>query len=286
MVQEAIKARGLRFGYGRTLLFDDLDMELQTGNIYGLLGKNGAGKTTLLRLMAGLAFPVAGEVETVGYAAPRRAPGMLEELFFLPEEFYLPPLTSDEYLSLYAPFYPRFDHGAMEEYCREFEIPTQQKLSDLSYGQKKKFLLAFGLACGSSVFILDEPTNGLDIPSKSRFRKLVASALTEERVFIISTHQVRDMEHLIDPVVILENGKIIFNHSVDEIGRRLSVRKERELPAGEEILYSEGDLSGYTVVTENSGKGEFPSDLELLFNTVVTNPEGVARVFGKEGSHE
>lgn len=282
MVQEAIHAQDLRFGYGRSLLFEDLDLELHTGNIYGLLGKNGAGKTTLLRLMAGLAFPGEGEVRTLGYSAPGRKPGMLEELFFLPEEFYLPPMRADEYLNLYAPFYPRFDHSAMQQYVEEFDIPAGEKLSALSYGQKKKFLLSFGLACGSTVFMLDEPTNGLDIPSKSRFRKLVASALTDERLFIISTHQVRDMEHLIDPVVILERGQIIFNHSIEEIGRRLSVRKVRELPREVEVLYSEEDLSGYTAVTEQDGTGEFPSDLELLFNTVVSNPEGVARVFEEE----
>jgi ABC-2 type transport system ATP-binding protein len=286
MVQEAVKARGLQFGYGRSLLFDDLDLELQTGNIYGLLGKNGAGKTTLLRLMAGLAFPGAGEIETMGYRAQTRSPGMMEEIFFLPEEFYLPHMRVEEYLALYAPFYPRFDHGAMEEYLAEFEIPRTRKLGALSYGQKKKFILAFGLACGSTVFILDEPTNGLDIPSKSIFRKMVASALTEERVFIISTHQVRDMENLIDPVVILENGRIIFNHSLEEIGSRLSVRKVRELPGSANILYSESDLSGYTVVTANDGEGEFPSDLELLFNTVVSNPAAVAEVFSKGENNE
>jgi ABC-2 type transport system ATP-binding protein len=286
MVQEAIKTQSLRFGYGRSLLFDDLDLELQTGNIYGLLGKNGAGKTTLLRLMAGLAFPGEGEMRTLGYHAPRRNPGMMEELFFLPEEFYLPAMRADEYLSLYAPFYPRFDYTAMQEYMDEFEIPAGQKLSAFSYGQKKKFILSFGLACGSTIFMLDEPTNGLDIPSKSKFRKLVASAINEERVFIISTHQVRDMEHLIDPVVILENGKIIFNRSVEEIGRKLSVRKMREVPADLRVLYSEEDLSGYTLVTENDGGGEFPSDLELLFNTVVSNSQDVYEVFSKGENDE
>ena len=277
---EAIEVSQLTFSYDQKHpLFKNLDMQLQMGNIYGLLGKNGAGKTTLLRILSGLLYSREGRVEGIGHEPSDRSPELLSDIFFLPEEFYLPALSALQYQALYAPFYPKFDGQQFLQHLREFQIDAQQKLSALSYGQKKKFLLAFGLASNASLCILDEPTNGLDIPSKSQFRRVVAASVNEERMFLISTHQVRDMELLIDPVIIIDDGRIIFQREYSEISKRLSIEKVNELPAGKPVLFSQEELGGYRIVTEKTEVDESVIDMETLFNAVIENPDAVNNVF-------
>ncbi|MCF7927807.1 MAG: ABC transporter ATP-binding protein [Spirochaetales bacterium] len=256
------------FAYGKQRpLFDSLDLRLPDGNIYGLLGKNGAGKTTLLKIFAGLLFPREGSSMLNCCEAGERNPRALEELFFLPEEFSVPATSGKRFVRLFAPFYPHFDYEAMHEYTGELGLDLSRPLPSLSYGMKKKFSLAFGLASGCRTLLLDEPTNGLDIPSKSIFRKLVASALTEERSFVISTHQVRDLENLIDPVVILDEGNVLFYRSIEEITRALEFGLSSDEP--EEALYSEKVPGGYAVVRPNRNATDSRVDLELLFNAVT-----------------
>ncbi|MCK4608105.1 MAG: ABC transporter ATP-binding protein [Gammaproteobacteria bacterium] len=219
-----IEIKELSFGYkAAPQLFVDLMLELTEGNIYGLLGKNGAGKTTLLKLIAGMLSPVQGGCQVMGYKPHLRHPLFLQDIYFIPEEFSVPPITVDLYVNLYAPFYAKFDYQAWNEALDEFCLPRDKKLHILSYGQKKKFLVAFALATNCKLLLLDEPTNGLDIPSKSQFRKLMARMLTEERSFIIATHQVRDLETLIDTVVILDEGRIIFNEPIYESETNLEI---------------------------------------------------------------
>lgn len=275
-----IEINNLAFAYRKKKrLFDRLSLSLPDGSIYGLLGKNGAGKTTLLRIMTGLLYPQEGQSITDGEQAPHRSPALLRELYFIPEEFYVPPVSGVRFIELYAPFYPRFDHSAIERYFFEFELEKNESLTTLSYGQKKKFLIAFGLACQCKTLLLDEPTNGLDIPSKSQFRRLVASAMTDDRTFIISTHQVRDMENLIDPVIIIDEGRIIFYRDSYEISNRLAVSNLQREPVDGSYLYAEKLPGGFAVVTENTDNRESQIDLELLFNTVIANKMTINDLF-------
>jgi len=279
-----IKIRNLSFSYAQSdSLFTSLDLDLPAGSIFGLLGKNGAGKTTLLKLLTGLLFPKGGDCDVMGYQPQKRWPRFLEETYMIPEEFFIPPVSAREYERLYAPFYPKFDRGLFREYLNEFGLNLEKRLSRFSYGQKKKFLLAFGLATNCRLLILDEPTNGLDIPSKSQFRKLLASALTEERSFIISTHQVRDMEQLIDPIIILDEGEIVFFQSMCEVSKYLSCHILQNVPASSEVLHYEKILGGYSVVVENNTGEESNVDLEILFNAVVSNKERISQIFKKGG---
>ncbi|MCF7914498.1 MAG: ABC transporter ATP-binding protein [Spirochaetaceae bacterium] len=283
MNSEAIKVSQLTFSYDQKhSLFKNLDMQLQMGNIYGLLGKNGAGKTTLLRILSGLLYSREGRVEVIGHEPGARSPELLSDIFFLPEEFYLPALSALQYQALYAPFYPKFDGQQFLQHLKEFQIDVQQKLSALSYGQKKKFFLAFGLASNAALCILDEPTNGLDIPSKSQFRRVVAASVNEERMFLISTHQVRDMELLIDPVIIIDDARIIFQREYSEISKRLSIEKVNELPIGKAVLFSQEELGGYRIVTEKTEADESVIDMETLFNAVIENPDAVNNVFKED----
>lgn len=268
------------FGYGkRKKLFENLDLHLEAGHIYGLLGKNGAGKSSLLRNMAGLLFPTAGRVEVAGYEPRKRQPAFLQDVFFLPEEIYLPSVTVDKYVSLMAPFYPKFEEQLFRAYIAELDIPEGNKLTGMSYGQKKKVLIAFALATNTRVLIMDEPTNGLDIPSKSQFRRLVSSALDKDRLILISTHQVRDLDNLIDAIIILEDSKILIQHSLDTISERLCFGTLPSIEYDNRVLYSEPSLRGYKAVFENSTQEESRVDLEHLFNAVIENPQRIGQIF-------
>ncbi len=264
-----IQIRDLSFSYEKKKLFSGLNLELEPG-LYGLLGKNGAGKSSLLKLIAGELFRHGGECMAAGYDSGKRSPMMLSEIYYLPEEFDLPAMTGDRYIESYSPFYPRFSRDFFDECAAEFEVSAVQKLSTMSYGQKKKFMIAFGLATWSSILLLDEPTNGLDIPSKSQFRRLVAAGASDERLILVSTHQVRDMENLIDPIVIVEDGKIIFNHTMEDVTSSLDLVLTDKQPAEGEAVYSEKVLGGWLcAVKSGEGSGrEF--DLEFLFNMVIS----------------
>ncbi len=276
-----IQLNHLEFGYRQEALFRDLSLGLTPGNIYGLLGMNGAGKTTLLKLMTGLLFADAGSVRSLGYDPAGRAPGFLSQVFALPEELNLPSITDREYVLVRAPFYPDFDHARFERYTAELEIPRGRKLTTLSYGQKKKFLLSFGLACQSPLLIMDEPTNGLDIPSKGQFRRLIAEALTEQRLFIISTHQVQDVAALIDPIVILHGGEVLLNHTLGDIAARIRMSHSATRPDAnaEGLLYTEPAVGGFWTVWRDEDAGGGQIDLEILFNTIVSKPGAFTGLF-------
>ena len=281
-----IDIKRLAFGYRTEDLFDRLDLDLGPGNVYGLLGINGAGKSTLLRLIAGLLFARSGSIRSLGRDPAEREPTLLSEIFMLPEQLNIPSITAKAYLDARTPFYPRFDRERFARYADEFEIPQLPKLSALSYGQQKKFLIAFGLASGSSVVLLDEPTNGLDIPSKAQFRRAIAEAATPERLVVISTHQVRDVGALIDPIVMLHKGRIALNRSLSEIGSRIRMTLGASPPdsRAKHLIYSEPAVGGFWSVWDDAGPSDEQLDLEVLFNALVNQPERCAAALGTDGA--
>ena len=263
----------LKFQYGKNQqpLFENLDCELQTGSIVGLLGKNGAGKTTLLKLMIGLLQPTDGRVSLMGHQPAERLPSMLQDIYFLPEEFHHPGVSIRRYVKANAGFYPRFDEALLTRLIKDFELPDDKSLHQLSYGQKKKFLISFALSTRCRLLVLDEPTNGLDIPSKSIFRKVMAGSLNEDQLVIISTHQVRDVENLIDRVLMLEKGKFIMQKNIYDISSRLHFATTTSAE-GANILYHEMVPGGYKVITPQT-EGSSSVDIELLFNAISNGSE-------------
>lgn len=267
-----IKLENIKFAYSQSVpLFNDLSLELNSGRIYGLLGKNGTGKSTLIKIMSGVLKPQQGSCSANEHIAFNRSVSFLQEIFVVPEEFYLPSITMEQYVKINSPFYPKFDYDNYSKYKSEFELKGNANLNHLSFGQKKKFLLSFGLATNVRVLFLDEPTNGLDIPSKSQLRKSIANTLHEDCSIIISTHQARDLESLIDTILIVENGKIIFNQSYDNVTDQLAFEKALVIDDEEGILYKEEALGGYRVVKKAKPNQVSHLDLELLFNAVVNN---------------
>lgn len=273
-----ISIKNLNFSYKRTKpIFTDLHLELQAGHIYGLLGKNGAGKSTLLKNMVGLIYPNAGEITILGEDVKQRNPSLLKEISFIQEELYLPNVFLNDFVTAHACFYPNFDSSYFFELLNEFHIPMDQKLGKMSYGQKKKFIISFSLATNTKVVIMDEPTNGLDIPSKAQFRKILAGAMNDNRVIIISTHQVRDLENLIDSVIVLDQHKIVLNESMQSISDRLVFKKIVEL--NPDTLYAEQGIGAYNVIAPNNDFEDSKVDLELLFNATIQENGKITKQF-------
>lgn len=251
-------------------VFNNFSLTLSANNIYGLLGKNGTGKTTLLNLIGGLLRPSNGTVTIGGKDIKARKPSMLSEIFFVPEELELPGMTLSSFLKINTPFYPRFDHKILESCLADFELPMSLKLNALSMGQKKKVFMSFALASNTRLLIMDEPTNGLDIPAKSQFRKVIANNMSDDRILIISTHQVHDIESLLDHIIILGDNKILMDSSVSDICDKYSFGFKSQSEMDESILYSEPAPQGYAYISK---RNEYDEDsrlnLELLFNAAI-----------------
>jgi ABC-2 type transport system ATP-binding protein len=274
-----VSISNLHFSYGRRAVFEGLDLSLQAGYIYGLLGRNGTGKSTLLRNMAGLLFPWKGSISIKGLTPSGRRPEFLQDIFLVPEEFYFPDIRLEKLLANQAAFYPKFQYNNFEKYIREFDVPAGNTLQQMSYGQKKKVLISFCLASNASLMLMDEPTNGLDIVSKGQFRKVIAGALDEQKCLVISTHQVKDLESLIDRVTVIDEGRIMFDQPVDNITRRLSFHISQDPQEIQQSLYHEPSLRGHALVSANPDAEEGKLDLELLYKAIVSNHRLVQSVF-------
>ena len=275
-----ISINNISFSYDKRRgdLFHDFSLELNAGNIYGLLGKNGAGKSTLIYLMTGLLTPAGGEVLVNGENVRRRLPKTLSDLFLVPEEFELPKLSLKTYVSLNAPFYPRFSMDDMQRYLDIFEMggDLKVKLSSLSMGQKKKVFMAFAFATNTSVLIMDEPTNGLDIPSKSQFRKLVTAGMTDDKLMLISTHQVRDISDILDHVTIIDQSKVLLNTGMADVTSHLAFRPLRD---GDQPIFVQQSAYGTLAAVPAEPDEETVVDLEMLFNATLQSPDAINRLF-------
>lgn len=276
-----IEIANLTFGYGNHKLFDDINLSLKAGHIYGLLGKNGAGKSTLLKSITGLVFPWQGTCTINGFVADKRLPAFLQELFFVPEDIYLPTVTAQQFADSTAHFYPKFNRAEFVKTLSEFDVPLDSILTKMSFGQQKKAMIAFALATNTALLVMDEPTNGLDIPSKSQFRKVIASALTEDRCIIISTHQVRDLDNLIDSVLILHDQKIVVAKSLDEIAEKVNFG----ITQSTDYIYGEEGIAGISAISLNTDGGYSKVDMELLFNAITENNKTLSQILNST-AHE
>lgn len=273
------------FTYGRRgkEVLSGLSLDFEENGIYGILGKNGTGKSTMLYLAAGLLRPKGGNVTAEGMPTQSRRPETLRELFLVPEEFDLPEVSLRTYVQLNAPFYPTFREDILARCLKSFELGDDLNIGRLSMGQKKKVYISFALAAGTKYLLMDEPTNGLDIPSKKVFREVIAREMTEERVMIISTHQVRDVEQLIDHVVIVNDGTVLLNASTAEIESRLRFEQRAVGSDLSDALFVQQTMRGIELICPNSGNDETPIDLELLFNALQTVP--AEKLMGGNGNN-
>ncbi len=275
-----LQIKDLKFSYLKPNreLFNDFSLDLLPGNVYGLLGKNGAGKSTLIYLMTGLLTPASGQVTLDGNDVRRRLPITLSDMFLVPEEFDLPHISLNKFISINAPFYPRFSMDDMNRYLDIFEIEHNIKLQSLSMGQKKKVFMSFALATNTQVLIMDEPTNGLDIPSKSQFRKIIAMGMNDEKLMLFSTHQVRDIEAILDHVTIIDQSRVLLNTSIADVSSRLAFRQLRD--GDQPLLVQQGPMGSMAVVPASPNE-ETQVDLEMLFNATLQQPQAIKELFSK-----
>ena len=244
-----IKIEGLTFSYGKKAsVFRDFSLEMEAGKVIGLLGKNGTGKSTLLYLMSGLLRPQNGSVWMKGRDVQKRLPVTLEDMYLVPEEFTLPNLSLKQFVKVNAPFYPRFSQELLRTCLADFDLNEDIHLGELSMGQKKKAYMCFALAANTSLLLMDEPTNGLDIPSKSQFRKVIASGMTEEKSVVVSTHQVRDIDRLLDQVVVIDGNEVLLNRSVVDITDKLLFAEQGMNEPTDDVLFVQPSVHGNSVI--------------------------------------
>lgn len=275
-----LKVEDMTFSYKRNeYLLNRLNFDITPGGVYGLLGKNGSGKSTLLYLMTGLMFPKIGHIYIDGVESRKRLPDMLSQLYLLPEEYDVPATSVDEFIKRNAVFYPRFSREDFDRYMDIFDLESVKNMQRVSMGQKKKYLVSFALATNTALLFMDEPTNGMDIPSKSQFRKAIALGMSDERSIVISTHQVRDLESMIDRVLILHNHSMLLNESTLRIAEKLEFVNTTDKEELDGCIYSAFTPAGFVGVRPNVAGVETFVDLEVLFNAIITNPETITNRF-------
>ena len=273
-----ITIREMDFAYGKEKVFENINLTFEEGHIYGLLGENGVGKTTLLKMITGLQCPDRGTCIVDDRKAFDRNPDFLQEIFFLPEGVLAPSHTTPiKYADYIGTFYPTYDRKLFIDLMKEMDVNETKKFEQLSYGQKKKAMFCFAVALKTRYLLLDEPTNGLDIPSKSDFRRILSHACTDLTTVIISTHQVKDVENLIDPIVILSKDEVLINASIEEIGSKLYF--SFDTGKNDQAIYSEMMPGGYLNVMQNTEGIESNVLIEPLFNAAVRNRQIIKELF-------
>ena len=278
-----IEVENLSFNYGRrkSKVLEDFSMKLEKGSVYGLLGKNGTGKSTLLYLMAGLLRPQTGNVLYKGVDVKKRYPDTLQDMFLVPEEFALPNVSLKQYVKLNAPFYPNFSDELLNACLRDFDMNEDIHLGELSMGQKKKAFMCFALATNTSFLMMDAPPNGLDFPSKSQFRKVIASGMSDDKAVIISTHQVRDIDSLLDHVLIMDGTKLLLNESVSTICEKIYFAEQGMNEPTEGALYVQPSVQGNSVILPNEYGEDSKLNLEVLFNAMLAERERMQQMFNR-----
>jgi len=266
-----IEINNTSFYYKKTNpVISNVSLNLEQGHCYGLLGKNGEGKTSLLKLMCGGLNPISGNINVQQQPMANRNADSFRQITLVPEVVLLPPVTSKSYLKMNAPFYPNFSYTNFHTMLEQFHIPTTGNLSNFSQGQQKKTAIAFGLATKTPWLLLDEPTNGLDIPSKQQFQTILSEFFNADQGVIISTHQIQDIENLIDQVLILDNQKIVFNYSLEEIENKFLFETTNALKE-DAVLYHEKQGMAFNTLQKNILKTPSTINLALLFNAAI-NP--------------
>ena len=272
-----IEIKDLAFSYGKTPILKSITTTLEEGRIYGLLGENGVGKTTLLTLLCGLKKVCSGSITTDGENPFDRTPTLLQNQFYLPDEALPVAMKAECFAKERGAFWPDYDHSKFLEIMKEFENDPAKKMNQMSAGQLKKTYISLALACGCKYIFMDEPTNGLDIPSKTQFRSAIMKYTSDDSTIVIPTHQVRDLENIIDPIMILDRQDVLLNASVEEITSKLYFDYGTQLHP--ESLYSEQLPGGFIQVYPNTTGEDSKINVEALFNAVHKNKELIKGMF-------
>lgn len=237
--------------------------------IHLLLGENGAGKTTLLHVVAGLLFAKEGACEIDGNNISLRQPCDLNKVFFMPEDITFPAKSINDFAKIHSPFYPTFNEDLFRQNLETFHLTGDEELSSLSLGVRKKANIAYVMALGADIILLDEPTNGLDINAKKELLKIMVSNIREDQTVIISTHTVWDLKNLFESVMMLRNGELVLSMSTEEISSKLAfIASSSPNP---NALYTEQDMTGIKSIERNVEGIETEINFALLYSALMSD---------------
>jgi ABC-2 type transport system ATP-binding protein len=216
-----IEARGLSVRYGRRTACDELNFTVPKGRVVGLLGHNGAGKTSLMKALVGL-MPRTGELSVMGLDPVRQRAQLLQSLCYIPDVAILPRWARvDQLITLMSGLHPRFSADRARALLKRTSVGPRDKVKTLSKGMVVQLHLALIASIDARLMILDEPTLGLDILSRKSFYEMIIDEWCDgERTVIISTHQVEEIETLLSDVMILNEGKLVLDISLEDVDNR------------------------------------------------------------------
>ena len=242
--------------------------QIGTG-IHLLLGENGAGKTTLLHIIAGLLFTQKGTCKIDGNDISLRQPSDMSKVFFMPEDITFPAKSINDFAKIHSPFFPTFSEDLFRQNLEIFHLTGDEELSSLSFGIRKKANIAYVMALGTDIILLDEPTNGLDINAKKELLKIMVNSIRDDQTVIISTHTVWDLKNLFDSVMMLNRGELLLSMSNEELISKISFMAGNTL--NPDALYSEHDINGYHWIEKNIDGIETETNFALLYSALMSN---------------
>ena len=225
-----LEIKNLSKSYDQKEVLKDINLELKSGRIIGLLGKNGAGKTTLIKLINDLLTPTSGEILVKGNKIGVESKKVIS---YLPERTYLnKSMKVSEVIDYFNDFYDNFDRDKAIQLLNDLDLDINQRLSKMSKGMQEKVQLVLVMSRCADLYILDEPLGGVDPATRDYILDTILTNFNENASVIISTHLISDIERILDEVVFIDKGKIIIhsdadklrtkeNASIDEIFRRM-----------------------------------------------------------------
>lgn len=212
---ELIECKNLSKDYGTKKALDNVNFQIPSGKIVGLLGSNGSGKTTLIKIMNELLVPTSGEIFIKG-----KRPGIESKkiISYLPERTYLPyDKKVSEVIAYFRDFYSDFNEERAYRLLEELGIKKEDKLKQMSKGTKEKVQLVLVMSRDADIYILDEPIGGVDPVARDQILDLILKNFKEGASLIISTHLIADIEKILDDVIFIHQGRILLNSSADEV---------------------------------------------------------------------
>jgi len=232
---EILKIENLSKSFGRKIVLENYNMTLEKGKVYGLLGKNGEGKTTLIRIIMGVIPADKGEIFYKNKRVKFNDTSYKKEVGYIPEEnIFFGWMRMKELLDFNSSFYPTWNHQKAEEYLKRFSLDKKTKIKNLSRGMKLKLGLIVALASEPELLILDDPTSGLDVPTRHDFLKdIIREILESGTTILFSSHMVHELEGIIEHLGILHNGNLILDEyfqKVKSLTKRVRITFDRSPP--------------------------------------------------------
>ncbi|MET4159974.1 ABC transporter ATP-binding protein [Agromyces sp. PvR057] len=218
MTATVVSAKGLTKRYGSFTAVDAVDLTLEENRIYGLLGRNGAGKTTIMQLLTGQLFPDAGSLDVFG-RAPAEHADVLRRMCFIAESQRYPDSFKAVHVFKAAPwFFENWDAAFAEQLIKDFRLPLNRPIKKLSRGQLSAVGVIVGLASRAPLTFFDEPYLGLDAVARHVFYdRLLEDYAEHPRTIVLSTHLIDEVANLLEHVILIDQGRILFDRDADEL---------------------------------------------------------------------